>query len=629
MKNLAGNNVPNSNFDPSSITRRSAVKLIMGASAAIALCPTAAFGDDVPAEGPQDPALMNSWRYVDGELPENDTSGYMSRSTAPYGQDADGNWCNSQGDPIPGALFRGIDVSVHQGTIDWGTVKQYGNIDFAIIRCGYGSDYSSQDDLQFLNNVNGCLSNQIPFGIYLYSYACNTSMAHSEAHHVLRLLKTAGLTPSHLVYPVYLDLEQEHGGRPAGVDDKNNSILLSNAALADIAMTFCDTVDNAGYRSGVYANTNWWTNYLTDSSFNNRSKWVAQYNPVCTYAGSYDIWQAGSDARIPGVTGNVDINFDLVGAENSLIWSRIFGQDQLDTMQRISQTGWSASDNVVVATQDTYWDALTASSLAGIYDCPILLTSSSALSPQTKAAIQELGATTAYIIGGPIAISSSVDSAIKNAGCKNVIRVYGQDQQGTARAIAQRVVDATAPNTCIIATSWKFQDALSISPYAFWSKTPIFLCEDGSNKLSAETEQAIKNARFSRAIIVGGPIAVDSGVEGRLQKCGISSIERLYGQTEYETSCAIARWELTQGMSVNKMALATGRQYYDALAGGALCGSNGSVLVIESNSNRIAITDFIASNRNDISEGYVFGGPIAVSDASWLTLLRAQAGRIQ
>ena len=107
------------------------------------------------------------------------------------------------------------------------------------------------------------------------------------------------------------------------------------------------------------------------------------------------------------------------------------------------------------------------------------------------------------------------------------------------------------PDTCIIATSWKFQDALSVAPYAYWKKAPIYLCDDGSNKLSAETEKAIKAGGYKSAIIVGGPIAVDSGVEARLENCGIPSVKRIYGETEYETSAAIADWETKCGMSVD------------------------------------------------------------------------------
>lgn len=612
------------------IVRRDAVKLIVGASAAIALFPSLAFAD--AEEGPQgDQSAMNSWRFDQGELIEDEEENGISTysSNTAYGKDSAGNWCNNQGDPIPGALLRGIDVSEHQGSIDWRSVKNSGSVDYAIIRCGYGSDYAEQDDKQFLNNVRGCLDNGIPFGIYLYSYACSISMARSEARHAFRMLNKAGLGPLDLDYPVYLDLEeQDASGQPTGVINNDNKVRLSNATLADIASAFCSEIEAAGYTAGVYANTNWWTNFLTGSTYNKWSKWVAQYNTVCTYDGIYDMWQAGSNAYVPGVNGKVDVNFDYLGAGGNYVWSRIFGQDQLGTMRSISQAGWNASSAVVVATQDTYWDALTASALAGIHDCPILLTASSSLSAQTESAIAQLRATTAYVVGGPLAIASTVDAQIKNAGCGNVIRIYGEDQQGTARAIAEQVVKAASPNTCIIATSWKFQDALSVSPYAYWKKAPIYLCNDGSNKLSAETEKAIAEVGYQNAIIVGGPIAVDSGVEARLKNCGVSSVRRIYGETEYETSTAIASWEIECGMNVNKMALATGNTYYDALAGGALCGRNGSVLVIEKNANRTAITSFIASHKNEINVGYVFGGPLAVSSESWLTLLRMQVGRI-
>lgn len=83
--------------------------------------------------------------------------------------------------------LKGIDVSYSQGIINWGKVK--GNVDFAIIRCGYGNDTPSQDDKQFLANVKGCEDNGIPWGTYLYSYATNLDEAESEVKHVLRLLK--------------------------------------------------------------------------------------------------------------------------------------------------------------------------------------------------------------------------------------------------------------------------------------------------------------------------------------------------------------------------------------------------------------------------------------------------------
>ena len=176
-----------------------------------------------------------------------------------------------------------IDVSQHQGTIDWDAVK--GNIDGAILRCGYGSDISSQDDKQWKRNADECTRLGIPFGTYLYSYATSNAKARSEAEHVLRLVKGYKLS-----YPIYLDLEE--AGTESGAIERAN--------------IFGDIIESAGYWCGVYANTNWWTNYL--SGLERFVKWVAQYNTSCTYKGNYDMWQYTSSGSVPGISGNVDMN---------------------------------------------------------------------------------------------------------------------------------------------------------------------------------------------------------------------------------------------------------------------------------------------------------------------------------
>ena len=95
-----------------------------------------------------------------------------------------------------------IDVSYHQGTIDWATAKNH--IDGAILRCGYGSDITSQDDKQWARNISECERLGIPVGAYLYSYAKNDSMAKSELNHFLRLIKGHKFQ-----LPLYIDLEQK------------------------------------------------------------------------------------------------------------------------------------------------------------------------------------------------------------------------------------------------------------------------------------------------------------------------------------------------------------------------------------------------------------------------------------
>lgn len=176
-----------------------------------------------------------------------------------------------------------IDVSTWQGTIDWEKVKP--QIDGAILRCGYGMDMVEQDDGQFKRNADECTRLGIPFGVYIYSYATTVERIKSEAAHVLRLVK-----PYKLSYPIYLDLEQS--GTEEGAVER--------------AEIFGDIIEEAGYWCGVYANLNWWNNYL--DGLERFTKWVAQYYKVCEYGGTYDMWQYSSDGQIDGIDGRVDMN---------------------------------------------------------------------------------------------------------------------------------------------------------------------------------------------------------------------------------------------------------------------------------------------------------------------------------
>ena len=191
-----------------------------------------------------------------------------------------------------GECHYGIDVSVYQGNIDWATASKY--IDFAIIRCGWAADYTSNDDTKWQQNVQACESYGIPYGVYLFSYAENLQEAESEADHVIRLLK--GHTPS---LPVYLDLE-----------DNNTVGRLSAAQIWEQTKAFCTKIKNAGYEAGVYASKSWWSNHLYLSDYNQYSKWTAIYSGTyAENADASDIWQYSSSGRVPGISGNVDINY--------------------------------------------------------------------------------------------------------------------------------------------------------------------------------------------------------------------------------------------------------------------------------------------------------------------------------
>lgn len=239
----------------------------------------------------------NSWRYENGERIFFDEA-ISTYSPIPAWSKHNGFFYNNRGEIIEGAIKKGIDVSAWQGEIDWNRVKNT-DIEYAIIRCGYGMNISSQDDKYWKRNADECTRLGIPFGTYIYSYADSTERAKSEAEHVLRLVEGYKLD-----YPIYYDLEE---------NSVRNS--LSSYEIGQIAKVFCDTIEAAGYKVGIYSNTDWFTNYLTDSIFDSMNKWVAQYNSVCKYAGEYEMWQCTDAGQVDGISGTVDLNMDF-GASN-------------------------------------------------------------------------------------------------------------------------------------------------------------------------------------------------------------------------------------------------------------------------------------------------------------------------
>lgn len=178
--------------------------------------------------------------------------------------------------------YKVIDISQWQGQIDWETVKP--NIDAAIIRCGWGSDYIGQDDSYFEYNCSECERLGIPYGVYLYSYATSVDMAISEANHALRLIEGKNLS-----LPVFFDSEE------SGTE--------YNASAK--AMAFCEAIQNAGYKAGVYASLSWWDNYLQGVS--GVYVWCARWQSDSPGM-DCDIWQYTSDGSVPGITGRVDMN---------------------------------------------------------------------------------------------------------------------------------------------------------------------------------------------------------------------------------------------------------------------------------------------------------------------------------
>ena len=174
---------------------------------------------------------------------------------------------------------KGVDFYNGQGDVDFSALKAAG-VEFVILKCGYGSNYVSQDDARFRTNVRKAKAAGMPYGVYLYSYALRESQAESEAQHALRLLQETGIP----LYGVWYDMEDADGYKA-----KNG--MPSNSQLVRFCEIFCDAMEAAGYYAGIYASKSWLDTKLNSSRLDKYDKWVAQWSSKCTYAKPYGIWQ--------------------------------------------------------------------------------------------------------------------------------------------------------------------------------------------------------------------------------------------------------------------------------------------------------------------------------------------------
>jgi putative cell wall-binding protein/subtilisin family serine protease/uncharacterized protein YjdB len=294
-------------------------------------------------------------------------------------------------------------------------------------------------------------------------------------------------------------------------------------------------------------------------------------------------------------------------------WTRLSGSDRYSTMAQIVSTGFDQiGGTVVLVSGENFPDALTASALAGLEAAPIVTTTAEELSPEAEAQIDRLLPSKVIIVGGKSAVSSNVESQVKSLkSSPEVTRLSGSNRQLTGMAVYEALGDE-AGDVAIVASGSNFADSLSISPYAYAAKAPLFVTDSDGN-LTQEQTEAIENGGFEQVLVLGGEKAVSSQVETDLSSIGCT---RLAGADRYATSVAVASWEIAQGMTCDEMAVASGANYPDALAGGPLCGENNSIMLLTSSSSTDKASELLSENSGSISTGYILGGTGAVSDGT-------------
>lgn len=304
---------------------------------------------------------------------------------------------------------------------------------------------------------------------------------------------------------------------------------------------------------------------------------------------------------------------------------RVAGDTRYDTMSELISNvgGWSASDKVILASGANYPDALSASALAGAYDAPIILTDPTELSSKAAATIKQLGPSTIYVVGGPSAVSDAVLQAANNKCGSNTIRLYGSTRYETSLEILRQCNSSS--DTVIVATGANYADSLSISPFAYVTKSPIVLC-DPYGGLTQEAIEAIRAGGFSKAILVGGNAAVPDVVISQLNNANIATdgIRRLSGATRYETSTQITAFEISETslLTADPLGFATGSNYADALAMGPCMGRINSPLLLVDNGAQTACA-YIERFKGNVGNAFVAGGINAVSNDDYQRIVVA------
>lgn len=242
------------------------------------------------------------WQTIDGRVYFFDKTGKKVTGEQVI-QGAKYNFGND-GALITGSGIMGIDVSKHNGTIDWPAVKNSG-VSYVIIRCGYRgyTQGSLIIDPRFEQNIKGATSAGLKVGVYFFSQAIDEVEAVEEASFVLDAVKGYNIS-----YPIFLDVEYSGASGNRGRADG-----LDKATRTAVCKAFCATIRSGGYSAGIYANKTWLQTMIDPGQLSAYKIWLAQYAAAPTYDGRYDMWQYKSTGRVSGISGNVDMNLSYLG----------------------------------------------------------------------------------------------------------------------------------------------------------------------------------------------------------------------------------------------------------------------------------------------------------------------------
>jgi len=228
-------------------------------------------------------------------------------------------------------IENGIDISQHNGDINWAELKKT-KTKYIIVRVGcrgYAAKGTLLKDKVFDENITNSLKNGFETGVYFYSQAVTEAEAKEEANFVLQYIKDYKFQ-----LPVYYDYEfATYSGR---LDTAWRNGTLNKEKMTNNALAFCNTIEDAGYKAGIYASKSFYEDNLIPDKLDSYAIWVAHYNSKTTYSGEYQAWQYSAKGKVDGIDGYVDSNFIYYKELTPLLSLKRF---EIEDIKKQSYTG--------------------------------------------------------------------------------------------------------------------------------------------------------------------------------------------------------------------------------------------------------------------------------------------------
>lgn len=295
--------------------------------------------------------------------------------------------------------------------------------------------------------------------------------------------------------------------------------------------------------------------------------------------------------------------------------NRIDGLDRFETSIQVSKNGWDKSDYIIIANGLNFPDALSASPLAGKYDCPIILVNGKDLTNVVKDELKRLDVKEAFIIGGPSVVSESIESNLQNMNIK-INRYYGKDRYETSVEVARHLDQF---DKIVLVNGLGFADALSIAPIAAKKGMPILLTP--ANSLPNSVSQFlndITNNDYTQiyGYFVGGYASIGDNIRYKFK-----NMESLGGYDRYSTNIAVLnhfndKFKYTDRLDFSNIYMVGGQDFPDALSASALAQKNNSIIILSNKITTFKTEEFLNKEYDFIKNITVVGGTGAVSDSN-------------